>query len=145
MNDLILALRKTLATNFALYLKTHMFHWNVQGPNFPEYHEFWSNVYEDLFAQSDMLAEYLRQLGQPAPGSLSVYSNISEVKDEEGFPSSQKMFQQFLVDNQIMINLYQALYDAAEATKDHQISNYAADRLGAHKKHAWMVNSILKA
>jgi starvation-inducible DNA-binding protein len=92
-----------------------------------------------------MLAEYLRQLGQPAPGSLSVYSNISEVKDEEGFPSSQKMFQQFLVDNQIMINLYQALYDAAEATKDHQISNYAADRLGAHKKHAWMVNSILKA
>jgi starvation-inducible DNA-binding protein len=145
MNDLILALRKTLATNFALYLKTHMFHWNVEGPNFPEYHAFWSGVYEDLYDQTDTLAEYLRQLGQPAPGSLSVYGQISDVRDEEGFPSAQGMFAQFMIDNATMIRLYEELYHAAEQTHDHQISNYAADRLGAHKKHAWMVRSILKA
>ena len=145
MNELIVALRKTLATNFSLYLKTHMFHWNVEGPNFNDYHAFWATVYADLWAQSDILAEYLRQAGQYAPGSLSVYTQISDVQDEEGFPSASAMFQQFLVDNQKMIDLYNRLYDAAEAAKECQISNYAADRLGAHKKHAWMARSILKA
>lgn len=144
MNDLILALRKTLASNFALYLKTHMFHWNVEGPNFAEYHGFWSGVYEDLFDQSDVLAEYIRQAGEYAPGSLTIYSQISEVKDEEIYPSDKGMFLQFMADNATMITLYEQLYHVAEAAHEHQISNYAADRLGAHKKHAWMVRSYLK-
>jgi starvation-inducible DNA-binding protein len=145
MNDLIVALRTTLASNFALYLKTHMFHWNVEGPNFVEYHDFWSNVYEDLFAQSDVLAEFLRQANVYAPGSLKVYSEISIIKDEEAFPNSQQMFQQFTIDNALMIELYNKLYEAAEAAKQYQISDYAAERLGVHKKHAWMVRSYQKA
>lgn len=145
MNDLIQSLRKTLASNFALYLKTHMFHWNVEGPNFSDYHAFWSGVYEDIFDQTDILAEFIRQAGEYAPGSLSVYSQISDVKDEEGFPKAEQMFMQFLVDNATMIRLYEQLYHVAEENHEHQISNYAADRLAAHKKHAWMVRSILKA
>ena len=145
MNDLIQTLRTTLASNFALYLKTHMFHWNVEGSNFAEYHEFWSGVYEDLFAQSDVLAEYIRQAGEYAPGSLSVYSEISEVKDEEGFPKAEQMFNQFMADNATMINVYDRLYKAAEAAEQFQISDYAAQRLGVHRKHAWMVRSYLKA
>lgn len=145
MNELIQSLRKTLATNFALYLKTHMFHWNVEGPNFNDYHAFWSGIYEDLFGQTDTLAEFIRQTGEYAPGSLSVYSEISEVRDEEGFPKANEMFIQFLLDNQTMIRLYEELYHAAEASHEHQISNYAADRLAAHKKHAWMTRSLLKA
>ena len=144
MNDLILALRKTLATNFALYLKTHMFHWNVEGPNFAEYHGFWSSVYDDLFDQTDTLAEFIRQAGEYAPGSLSVYKDISEVRDEDSFPKAEQMFMQFMVDNATMIRLYEDLYHVAEANHEHQISNYAADRLAAHKKHAWMVRSYLK-
>lgn len=142
MNEI---LRKVLATNFALYLKTHMFHWNVEGKNFSEYHAFWSGVYEDLFAQSDILAEYIRQLGEYAPGSLSVYAEISSVKDEESFLNAEQMFNQFMVDNATMIRLFEELYNVAEQNHEHQISNYAADRLGAHKKHAWMVRSLLKA
>lgn len=142
MNEI---LRKVLATNFALYLKTHMFHWNVEGKNFSEYHAFWSSVYEDLFAQSDILAEYIRQLGEYAPGSLSVYAEISSVKDEESFLNAEQMFNQFMVDNATMIRLFEELYNVAEQNHEHQISNYAADRLGAHKKHAWMVRSLLKA
>lgn len=144
MNDLILALRKTLATNFALYLKTHQFHWNVEGPNFSEYHEFWANVYGDLYAQSDVIAEFIRQEGEYAPGSLSVYAELSDVKDEEGFPKAQQMFNTFLTDNQTMIALYQSLYAIAEKNKAYQISDYCAQRLAAHKKHAWMVRSITK-
>jgi starvation-inducible DNA-binding protein len=142
MNEI---LRKVLATNFALYLKTHMFHWNVEGKNFAEYHAFWSGVYEDLFDQTDTLAEYIRQLGEYAPGSLSVYAEISSVKDEESFPNAEQMFNQFMVDNATMIRLFEELYNVAEQNHEHQISNYAADRLGAHKKHAWMVRSLLKA
>lgn len=144
MNDLTLALRRTLASNFALYLKTHMFHWNVECDNFTEYHEFWSDIYNDLFDQSDVLAEYIRQLGEYAPGSLTVYSQISSINDEEGYPSAEDMFKKFLIDNQTMITLYENLYHVAEAAHEHQISNYVADRLGAHKKHAWMVRSFLK-
>ena len=145
MNNLIQSLRKTLASNFALYLKTHMFHWNVEGPNFNDYHAFWSGIYEDLFGQTDTLAEFIRQAGEYAPGSLSVYSEISDVKDEEGFPKAHDMFVQFLLDNQTMIRLYEELYHVAEEAHEHQISNYAADRLAAHKKHAWMTRSLLKA
>ena len=145
MEDLIQTLRTTLASNFTLYLKTHMFHWNVEGSNFAEYHEFWSDIYEDLFDQSDILAEYIRQAGEYAPGSLSVYSEISEIKDEEGFPKAEQMFNQFMVDNATMINIYDRLYKAAEAAEQFQISDYAAQRLGVHRKHAWMVRSYLKA
>ena len=144
MNELIQQLRKVLATNFSLYLKTHMFHWNVEGPNFNDYHAFWAGVYEDVFAQNDILAEYIRQAGEYAPGSLTVYSQITDVTDEEGFPSAMEMFRKFQIDNQKMIDLYDRLYHVAESNHEHQISNYAADRLAAHKKHAWMVRSILK-
>ena len=144
MNELITKLRKVLASNFALYLKTHMFHWNVEGNNFNDYHAFWSGVYEDLFGQTDTLAEFIRQTGEYAPGSLSVYSEISDIRDEEGFPKAHEMFVQFLSDNQLMIGLYEQLYHIAEQNHEHQISNYAADRLAAHKKYSWMVRSILK-
>ena len=145
MNDLIQSLRKTLASNFALYLKTQMFHWNVEGPNFNDYHAFWAGVYTDLYEQNDLIAEYIRQAGEYAPGSLSVYSDITDVKDEEGFPKANEMFVKFLLDNQTMIRLYEELYAAAEATKDYQISDFCAQRLAAHKKHAWMTRSLLKA
>ena len=145
MNDLIQSLRKTLASNFALYLKTQMFHWNVEGPNFNDYHAFWAGVYTDLYEQNDLIAEYIRQAGEYAPGSLSVYSEVSDVKDEEGFPKADEMFVKFLLDNQTMIRLYEELYAAAEATKDYQISDFCAQRLAAHKKHAWMTRSLLKA
>ena len=110
MNELIQQLRKVLATNFSLYLKTHMFHWNVEGPNFNDYHAFWAGVYEDVFAQNDILAEYIRQAGEYAPGSLSVYSSISDVKDEENFPKAEQMFNQFMIDNATMIRLFEELY-----------------------------------
>lgn len=121
-----------------------MFHWNVEGPDFPEYHDFFSGVYEDLFAQTDTLAEFIRQLDEKAPGSLKVYAEQSIIKDEDGFPTTMEMFSKLQADTQTMITLYQGLYDAAEEAREHQISNYAADRLAAHKKTAWMVRSILK-
>jgi starvation-inducible DNA-binding protein len=144
MNDLIQALRKVLASNFALYLKTQMFHWNVEGPNFSEYHEFWATIYTDLYEQSDVLAEFIRQANEYAPGSLTVYSEISDIKDEEGFPNAKEMFSRFLSNNDVLITLYKQLYAEAEKAEQYQISDFCAQRLAAHRKHAWMARSILK-
>lgn len=144
MNKLVEQLRLVLATNFTLYLKTHMFHWNIEGADFPEYHAFFGDVYNDLWDQTDTLAEFIRQLDEKAPGSLSVYLQTSLVKDEEGFPDAIEMFQKLDTDTKTMITLYEQLYHVAEEIHEHQISNYAADRLAAHKKTAWMVRSILK-
>lgn len=121
-----------------------MFHWNIEGADFPEYHDFFGDVYADLWAQTDTLAEFIRQLDEKAPGSLTVYAQQSLIKDEEGFPDTMEMFQKLQADTQTMITLYEQLYHAAEESHEHQISNYAADRLAAHKKTAWMVRSILK-
>jgi starvation-inducible DNA-binding protein len=144
MNKLIEQLRKVLTSNFTLYLKTHMFHWNIEGSDFPEYHSFFGDVYDDLWNQTDTLAEFIRQLDEKAPGSLTVYAQQSLIKDEEGFPGAMEMFQKLQADTQTMITLYEQLYHVAEEAHEHQISNYAADRLAAHKKTAWMVRSILK-
>lgn len=141
MNEL---LRQLLSSNFALYLKTHMFHWNVEGPNFGEYHEFWSGVYTDLHAQTDVLAEFIRQLDEYAPGSLSVYAEESVIKDMDNYPNAEGMFAAFMIDNQIMIKLYDQLFHKAEAAHEHQVSDFAATRLAAHKKLAWMVKSYTK-
>jgi starvation-inducible DNA-binding protein len=144
MNKLVEQLRKVLTSNFALYLKSHMFHWNIEGSDFPQYHSFFGDVYNDLWDQTDTIAEFIRALDEKAPGSLAVYAEQSVIKDEETFPGPMEMFQKFQADNQTMISLYEQLYHFAEEAHEHQISNYAADRLGEHKKKAWMVRSILK-
>lgn len=144
MNNLIQTLRTLLATNFTLYLKTQMFHWNVEGPDFPQYHDFFAEVYGDIYEQNDRLAEYIRIKGFNAPGSLSVYNQISLIKDEDSFPIASAMMTQLLSDNEIMISLFERLYEVAEETKDHGISNYATERLDAHGKLAWKLRSILK-
>ena len=144
MNDLIQHLRTLLATNFTLFLKVQMFHWNVEGPNFPQYHEFFGDAYQDLYSQNDTIAEYLRILNTKAPGSLTVYSQISKIQDEEGFESARGMMSRLLSDNDVMISMYKTLFDLAEEVEEHGISDYAAQRLDAHKKLAWMLRSILK-
>lgn len=144
MTELIKTLRTTLASNFTLFLKAQMFHWNIEGKNFPQYHDFFADVYTDLYEQNDKLAEYIRIQDEYAPGSLKVYSEISLVKDEDIFPRERAMFETLSSDNKIMIDLYQKLFDEAEAIKDHGLSDYASTRLDAHKKLAWMLRSILK-
>jgi len=144
MDELIQEMKVTLASNFSFYLKAHNFHWNVEGPNFPQYHEFLGNLWEETFDAVDGIAEHLRTLGAYAPGSLSRYSGLSLVEDELNIPEAMSMMTKLSSDNAAMIVQLTKTQALAESNKKMGLANYLQDRIDAHEKHGWMLRSIIK-
>ena len=144
MNELIEALKTVQATNFALYLKAHNYHWNVEGSDFPMYHSFFSSFYEEVHGAVDTIAELIRTLDEYAPGSLIEFSKRSNITDELGHPGVQQMVGNLFAGNQTLITDLVAAYKLAEKFSEFGISNALQDRIEAHKKHAWMLRSMLK-
>ena len=91
MDELVQEMKVTLASTFAFYLKAHGFHWNVEGPNFPQYHDFLGGIWEEAFGAIDLIAEQLRTLGAYAPASFLRYKELSIVKDEVNIPEPISM------------------------------------------------------
>lgn len=144
MNELAEALKTLHATNFALYLKAHNFHWNVEGSDFPMYHNFFSEFYEEIFGAVDTIAELIRTLDEYAPGTLGEFSKRSNVSDSITGLLPEQMVRVLFSDNQIVINDLMVTYKIAEKYSEFGISNAIQDRIEAHKKHAWMLRSMLK-
>jgi starvation-inducible DNA-binding protein len=145
MNDLIEQMKVTLASTFAFYLKAHGFHWNVEGANFPQYHEFLGNLYEEVFGAVDPIAEHLRTLNSYAPASFARYTDLSIVKDELNIPPALSMMTKLTVDNQAIIDQLTKTQALAESNKKMGLANFLQDRIDAHEKHGWMLRSITKA
>jgi len=145
MNDLIEQMKVTLASTFAFYLKAHGFHWNVEGANFPQYHEFLGNLYEEVFGAVDPIAEHLRTLESYAPASFARYTELSIVKDELNIPSAMSMMVKLKDDNQMLIDQLTKTQKLAESSGKMGIANFLQDRMAAHEKHGWMLRSITKA
>lgn len=138
-------LKKLLATSYAFVIKSQNFHWNVEGSNFPQYHEFLGNLYEEVYDNAiDRTAEYVRTLDEYTPGSIERFAELSMIPDQTLIPRSELMMAELLRDNEIIINLLKECYDYSEAEKQYGISNFIAERLDAHNKHRWMIKSILK-
>jgi len=144
MNELTEALKKALADTFAFYLKAHNFHWNVEGPNFNDYHAFFGVLYADAWGAVDLIAEHIRTLDSYAPGSFSRYSELSRVKDEVNIPSAMSMVTKLEADNRIVIETLTTAMKAAEKVDKVGISNFLQDRIDAHEKHGWMLRAISK-
>ena len=145
MNDFIQEMKVCLASTFAFYLKAHGFHWNVEGANFPQYHEFLGNLWEETFGAVDPLAEHLRTLEAYAPASLSRYMELSIVKDELNIPSAMSMMVKLKDDNAAIIDLLTTTQALAEKYKKMGIANFLQDRMAAHEKHGWQLRSIIKS
>ena len=145
MDDLIQEMKVSLASTFAFYLKAHGFHWNVEGPNFPQYHEFLGNIWEETFGAVDPLAEHLRALDAYAPASLARYTELSIVKDELNIPSAISMMTKLESDNASIIDQLTKTQGLAESNKKMGLANFLQDRIDAHEKHGWMLRSITKA
>lgn len=144
-SELVERMKIVLASSFAFYLKAHYFHWNVEGSNFPQYHEFFGKLYEEVFSSVDDIAEHIRALDAYAPGSFSRFKELSNVLDETAVPSGIMMCKKLLDDNDTIISNLQYAYSEAEKTKELGIANYLQDRIDIHKKHGWMLRSIIKA
>ena len=145
MEELVEKMKVCLASVFALYLKAHYFHWNVEGPNFPQYHKFLEDLYEDLHDSVDRHAEEIRTSDGYAPGSFIRFSELSIVKDETNIPQAMTMMTKLLEDNLKVIVLLKETQALAEKNNSVGYSNFLQDRIDIHYKHHWMLRSITKA
>ena len=140
--DLVELLKRVQANTFAMYLKSHNFHWNVEGMFFAQFHDFFADLYNELFLAVDLIAELIRTQDAYVPGSLSRFAELSSIQDENAVPSARDMVMKLLADNDIV---RASLYDAIRAAANEQgVVNALQDRITAHDKHAWMLRSFLK-
>ena len=137
-------LKVLLASTNSLSIKAQNFHWNVEGPDFPQYHAFFSDYYEEVYGSVDRVAEYIRTLDSYTPGSLTRYAELSIIQDQVKIPRAELMFQELFHDNGSMIQLLNECFASAEQENKQGIANFIAERLDAHEKHQWMIRSILK-
>jgi len=139
------ALKTLLATAYALSIKAQNFHWNVEGPNFPQYHDFFGNFYEEVYNNSiDRTAELIRQLDSYAPGSVARYTELSQIQDQIKVPRAELMMQELYEDNHTILSMWKEAFHIAEEADEQGIANFIAERIDAHGKHQWMLRSILK-
>jgi starvation-inducible DNA-binding protein len=145
MEELIEQMKVCLASVFALYLKTHYFHWNVEGANFYSNHKFLQKMYEDLHDSVDRHAEEIRTSNGYAPGSFIRFSELSIIKDETNIPPAMSMMTKLMDDNLKVIKLLKETQALAEKNNSVGYQNFLQDRIDTHYKHHWMLRSITKA
>jgi starvation-inducible DNA-binding protein len=144
METLIEQLKVILGTNFALYLKSHGYHWNIEGSNFPQYHDFLNGFYNDVFLQTDSIAEHIRALNSYAPGSLARMLELADIQEATSIPDAMAMMRDLASDNDRFIIHLRAGIVAAEGANEPAVGNFLQDILDAHQKKGWMLRSIVK-
>lgn len=144
MDELAKALKIAFSTEFSFYLKSHFYHWNVEGPDFDQYHGLFSKIYEEVYGSIDAFAENIRKLGSYTPGSYTRLSMLSQIEDELTVPQALDMINDLLGDSEKCIKIFKMVYDLAEREGEHGLSNFLAERIDSHKKHSWMLRATLK-
>lgn len=135
-------LKTVLATNFALYLKAHNYHWNVEGANFSELHAFFGGFYEAVWGNTDLIAEEIRKLGSYAPGSLSRFAELSLIKDNIIIPDDKTMIRILASDNDLLIGALYKAHASAEAGKKFGTVNLIEGLIDQHEKWAWQLKAF---
>lgn len=138
------SLKTLLGTSYAFVIKAQNFHWNIEGPNFPQYHSFLGDLYSEVYDSIDKTAEYIRTLESYAPGSLTRFKELSIIEDQIKIPRAELMMEELYSDNEKIIELLKQSFSNAEQENKQGIANFIAERDDAHNKHAWMLRSILK-
>ena len=140
---LVQGLSKLLADSYLLYIKTHAFHWNVKGPMFNTLHLMFEEQYNELFAAVDEIAERIRALGFPAPGSYKSFSKLSSLTESEGELSANEMIKELLEGQETVIRVSRELISVANEAADEVSADLATTRMKQHEKVAWMLRSLL--
>ena len=136
-------LSRLLADTYTLYLKTHNYHWNVTGPQFNTLHLMFEGQYTELALAVDLIAERIRALGEPAPGSYSAYAALATVKEADGVPSADAMIRELAADQATVVRTARAVFPAADEAHDEPTADLLTQRMQVHEKTAWMLRSLL--
>ncbi len=136
-------LSKLLADTYALYLKTHGYHWNVRGPNFSQLHSLFMAQYTEMWTAIDEVAERIRALGELAPQGYGAFGNLSSIKDGDPTKNAEGMIQDLIASQEAVIATLYAALPVAQEAGDEVTASLISDRLTAHEKHAWMLRSSL--
>lgn len=133
-----------LADTYTLYLKTHNFHWNVTGPMFQTLHLMFETHYNELALAVDEIAERIRALGFPAPGTYSEYIRLSSVQETAGVPKAQDMIKLLVEAHETVCRTARGLFPVVGKANDEPTADLLTQRLQVHEKTAWMLRSLLE-
>jgi starvation-inducible DNA-binding protein len=137
-------LSRLLADTYTLYLKTHNFHWNVTGPMFQTLHLMFETQYTELALAVDLIAERIRALGSPAPGTYSMFGALTTIKEPDGVPDAQEMILQLVQDQEAVVRTARGMFKAVDAASDEPTADLLTQRMQVHEKTAWMLRSLLE-
>ena len=144
MSDLGNSMKVVLADTFGMFLKTWNFHWNVEGPNFSEYHKLFGDIYEELFGAVDAVAEQIRSLDEYSPGSYARFKELTTVEDEVKIPTATVMIEKLLATNDQVIDSLNKAMEQAKIANNEGIVNFLGGRLEVHGKHGWFLRATSK-
>lgn len=142
--DIAQGLSHLLADTYTLYLKTHNFHWNVTGPMFQTLHLMFEAQYTELALAVDLIAERIRSLGFPAPGTYAQYAKLSSIKEEADIPKAQDMIRLLVEGQEAVVRTARSLYPSVEVAADEATADLLTQRIQLHEKTAWMLRSLLE-
>jgi starvation-inducible DNA-binding protein len=133
-----------LADSYTLYLKTHNFHWNVTGPMFQTLHLMFEMHYNELALAVDLIAERIRALGHPAPGSYADYARLTAIAEAEGVPKAEDMIRQLVEGHETVCRTARSIFEVVDKAHDQPSADLLTQRLQVHEKTAWMLRSLLE-
>lgn len=137
-------LSRLLADTYTLYLKTHNFHWNVKGPMFQTLHLMFEQQYTELALAVDMVAERIRALDFPAPGTYREFGKLTSIAESEGVPAAKDMIRQLVDGQEAVARTARSLFPVVERANDQPTADLLTQRLQVHEKAAWMLRSLLE-
>lgn len=145
MNELSASLKIAMANTFVMYFRSHSYHWNVEGPNFNDYHGYFGGLYDELWNAVDPIAEHIRAIDQYAPISLaSLYDAKTFEEDGTLITSTRQMFLNLIDANTKVIESLNKALELANYSKQQGLANFIQDRLDVHAKHGWQLKSLSK-
>ncbi len=136
-------LSKLLADSYVLYLKTHNYHWNVEGPMFNTLHVMFMQQYTELWNALDLIAERIRSLGSYAPGSYKKFSQLSSIPESDDHLHAKEMIKQLLQGHEAVAKTARSVFPIAEKGSDEATLDLLTQRLQVHEKTAWMLRSLI--
>ena len=137
-------LSRVLADTFTLYLTTHNYHWNVTGPMFNTLHLMFEDQYNELWVAVDLLAERIRALGRPAPGTYTQFAALTSITEAEGVPTAEAMLLDLVNGNEAVAKTAREVFEIADDANDQSTADLLTQRLQVHEKVAWMLRSMLQ-